>query len=67
VYKNNERWSKAAMDFLGPTLLIVIGIIFSLLFVFFIKKISRKQEERADQFEQEVLASDWSKSSRKNK
>ncbi|RZT24250.1 MULTISPECIES: hypothetical protein [Fictibacillus] len=55
------------MDFLGPTLLIVIGIIFSLLFVFFIKKISRKQEERADQFEQEVLASDWSKSSRKNK
>jgi Zn-dependent protease with chaperone function len=58
--------SKEAMEFVGPTLLIVIGIIFSLIFVVFIKKVSKKQEERADQFEKEVLASKWAMKAKKD-
>lgn len=51
--------SKETMEFVGPTLLIVIGIVFSFIFVVFIKKVSKKQEEHANRFEQEVLASKW--------
>lgn len=51
--------SKETMEYVGPTLLIVIGIVFSLIFVVVIKKVSKKQEEQANRFEQEVLASKW--------
>jgi Zn-dependent protease with chaperone function len=57
--------SKETMEFVGPTVLILLGIIFSFIFVVFMKKLSKKQEERANQFEQEVLASNWVKEAKK--
>jgi hypothetical protein len=59
--------SKEVMEFMGPTLLIVIGIIFSLLFVVFIKKVSSKQEERAVRFEKEILSSKWAIEAKKER
>jgi F0F1-type ATP synthase membrane subunit b/b' len=53
--------SKETMEYIAPTVLILFGIIFSFLFVIFIKRISKKQEERAKHFEKQVLSASWSK------
>jgi Zn-dependent protease with chaperone function len=49
------------MEFFSPSVLITVGIIFSFLFVIFIKRVSKKQEERANQFEKQVLSAPWQK------
>jgi hypothetical protein len=52
--------SKEAMEYVAPTVLILLAALFSFLFVIFMKRLSKKQEQQAKLFEQEILSSSFS-------
>ncbi|OYD55986.1 hypothetical protein CGZ90_19965 [Fictibacillus aquaticus] len=48
-------------EYLPSLVLLLLAVIFSYLFVFFMKKYSKKEEEKANLFEQQILSAKWKK------